>query len=266
MSNDSISKTILVVLAVCLVASLLVSTAAVKLLPRQLENKKLDKITNILIAGGLYSENIDIGKTFAEKVTPELVELATGKILSHDKFDDVLNIDNYDITTLSNHPDYGRVLPADIDIADIKKSPKYMLVYFEKEGDEINKIILPVYGKGLWSTMYAFLALDKDLKTVTGITFYQHGETPGLGGEIENPRWNNLWKGKIAFDDNGNVQLSVIKGIVDRSKPEAQYQIDGLSGATLTTRGVDKMIKFWLGENGYKPFLDKLKGGTVNNE
>ncbi len=134
-----------------------------------------------------------------------------------------------------------------------------MLVYFIKEGEEINKIILPVYGKGLWSTMYAFLALDKDFKTVTGVTFYEHGETPGLGGEIENPRWNTLWKGKKAFDENNNVQLEIIKGVVDRNRPEANYQIDGLSGATITARGVDKMIKFWLGDYGYTPFLNKLR-------
>lgn len=107
--------------------------------------------------------------------------------------------------------------------------------------------------------MYAFLALDKDLKTVTGVTFYEHGETPGLGGEIENPRWNNLWKGKEAFDENNNVQLEIIKGVVNRDRSEANYQIDGLSGATITARGVDKMIKFWLGDDGYSPFLNKLR-------
>ena len=160
---------------------------------------------------------------------------------------------------LANHPKYGRSIPQPQDLADIKISPKYMLVYFIKEGEEINRIILPVYGKGLWSTMYAFLALDKDLETVTGVTFYEHGETPGLGGEIENPRWNNLWKGKDAFDDNFNVQLEIIKGTVDRNRPQAIYQIDGLSGATITARGVDKMIKFWLGDNGYAPFLNKLR-------
>ncbi|MEE9448612.1 MAG: Na(+)-translocating NADH-quinone reductase subunit C [Ignavibacteriaceae bacterium] len=259
MSNDSIKKTVLVVLGVCLVCSLLVSTAAVKLFPLQEENRKLDKVKNILVAGELFSEGTDIAKTYDEKIEPVLIELATGESVSEENFDDVLNEENFDITVLANHPKYGRSIPQPQDLANIKVSPKYMLVYFVKEGEEIKRIILPVYGKGLWSTMYAFLALDKDLKTVTGVTFYEHGETPGLGGEIENPRWNNLWKGKEAFDENNNVQLEIIKGIVNRTRPEANYQIDGLSGATITARGVDKMIKFWLGDNGYALFLNKLR-------
>ena len=259
MSNDSIKKTVLVVIGVCLVCSLLVSTAAVKLFPLQEVNRKLDKVKNILVAGELYNEETDIAKTYDEKIEPVLIELATGEPVSEENFDDVLNEEDFDITVLANHPEYGRSIPQPQDFADIKVSPKYMLVYFIKEGEEINKIILPVYGKGLWSTMYAFLALDKDLKTVTGVTFYEHGETPGLGGEIENPRWNNLWKGKEAFDENNNVQLEIIKGVVNRNRPEANYQIDGLSGATITARGVDKMIKFWLGDNGYTPFLNKLR-------
>ncbi len=255
MSNDSIKKTVLVVLGICLVCSLLVSTAAVKLFPLQEHNRMIDKVKNILVAGELYTEGTDLAETYAKKIEPELIELATGEAVSKDKFDDVLNIENFD----ANHPKYGRSIPQSQDLANIKKSPKYMLVYFVKEGEEINRIILPVYGKGLWSTMYAFLALDRDLKTVTGVTFYEHGETPGLGGEIENPRWNNLWKGKEAFDDNNNLQLKIIKGVVDRNRPEANYQIDGLSGATITARGVDKMIKFWLGDDGYAPFLNKLR-------
>ena len=259
MSNDSIKKTVLVVLGVCLVCSLLVSTAAVELFPLQEVNRKLDKVKNILVAGELFSEGTDIAKTYDEKIEPVLIELATGETVSEEKFDDVLNEENFDITVLANHSQYGRSIPQPQDLANIKVSPKYMLVYYIKEAEQINRIILPVYGKGLWSTMYAFLALDKDLETVTGVTFYEHGETPGLGGEIENPRWNNLWKGKDAFDDNYNVQLEIIKGTVDRNRPQAIYQIDGLSGATITARGVDKMIKFWLGDNGYAPFLNKLR-------
>jgi len=258
-SNDSIEKTVLVVLGVCLVCSLLVSTAAVKLFPLQEVNRKLDKVKNILVAGELYNEEADIAKTYDDKIEPVLIELATGEPVTEENFDDVLNVENFDITVLANHPEYGRSIPQPQDLADIKISPKYMLVYFIKEGEEINKIILPVYGKGLWSTMYAFLALDKDFRTVTGVTFYEHGETPGLGGEIENPRWNTLWKGKEAFDENNNVQLEIIKGVVNRNRPEANYQIDGLSGATITARGVDKMIKFWLGDDGYAPFLNKLR-------
>jgi Na+-transporting NADH:ubiquinone oxidoreductase subunit C len=131
-----------------------------------------------------------------------------------------------------------------------------MLVYFVKEGDGFSKVILPVYGSGLWSTIYGFLALDKDLKTVRGFTVYEHGETPGLGGEVENPRWQDTWKGKTAFDDQGQIKLKIIKG---KASPGSTTEIDGLSGATLTTRGVNNFIHFWFGTEGYGPFLAKLR-------
>ena len=133
-----------------------------------------------------------------------------------------------------------------------------MVVYLAMQGGSMEKIILPVYGKGLWSTLYGFIALDRDLKTIRGITFYEHAETPGLGGEIDNPRWKNIWNGKQAFDEKGNLRIKVIKGIVDTSRQAAKYQIDGLSGATRTTHGVNALVRFWLGSDGYGPFLNKL--------
>ena len=259
MSNDSIKKIVIVVFGVCLVCSLLVSTAAVKLLPRQTVNKQLDKIKNILIAGDIYDENKDIAKIYEEKIEPKIIELSSRNIIDENNYNEVLNTNNFDIKSISNNPEYSTEISADKDFADIKRRPKYMIVYFIIENDEVQKIILPVYGKGLWSTMYAFVAFDKDLRTIEGITFYEHGETPGLGGEIENPRWNKIWKGKLAFDENYNIKLNVIKGSVDQSKEESKYQIDGLSGATITTRGVDQMMRYWLGEDGYGSFLSKQR-------
>jgi Na+-transporting NADH:ubiquinone oxidoreductase subunit C len=110
----------------------------------------------------------------------------------------------------------------------------------------------------LWSTLYGFLALDSDLKTIRGITFYEHGETPGLGGEVDNPRWKAQWKGKMAYDDNMKILIEVLKGQVDPTSPQAGHQIDGLGGSTITTRGVHNLVRFWLGENGYKPFLSNI--------
>ncbi|MDA3926201.1 MAG: NADH:ubiquinone reductase (Na(+)-transporting) subunit C [Kiritimatiellae bacterium] len=129
------------------------------------------------------------------------------------------------------------------------------VVYIAKDNGEITHFIFPVEGKGLWSTMYGFLALSPDFKTVLGMGFYDHGETPGLGGEITNPKWLASFNGKRAFDESISPKLEVIKGQVDSRDESAKYQIDGLSGATLTTKGVDKLIKFWLSEEGYLPFV-----------
>ena len=97
---------------------------------------------------------------------------------------------------------------------------------------------------------------------MAGIGFYEHTETPGLGGEVDNPKWKASWVGKSAYD--GDVlALEVIKGKVDTSRDGAEYQIDGLAGATLTTRGVDNLIKYWLGDQGFKSFIENLKTGEA---
>jgi Na+-transporting NADH:ubiquinone oxidoreductase subunit C len=111
---------------------------------------------------------------------------------------------------------------------------------------------------GLWSILYGYLALDTDLTTIRGITFYEQGETAGLGGEVENPRWKALWPGRRAFDERGNVKIQVKKGVAG-PPAEDPYQVDGLSGATLTSRGVTNMIRFWLGPDGFGPFIAQLR-------
>ena len=138
------------------------------------------------------------------------------------------------------------------------------IVYIAKSNGKITHYIFPVEGKGLWSTMYGFMALSEDFKTVRGMGFYDHGETPGLGGEITNPKWLASFNGKQAFDDTLRPKLEVIKGEVDTRDESAKYQIDGLSGATLTTKGVDKLIKFWLSEEGYLPFVNSRTGKEVS--
>jgi len=267
MSNDSIKKTIVVALGVCFVCSILVATAAVSLKARQDKNRKLDKIKNILQAGDLYQKgqsSKEIFEIFSQKVQPHMLDIETGQFLPEEKYDDVLNPENYDIKTVAKHKKYGMKVPDDKDIAGIKRMPKYVLIYYIKDKDQVGKLVLPLYGKGLWSTMYGFIALDRDLKTVKGFTFYEHGETPGLGGEVDNPKWKAQWNGKSAFDDNLELRLTVIKGIVDKSRSEAIYQIDGLSGSTLTTDGIRNLVKFWLGENVYGPFFKKLREEGIN--
>ncbi len=259
MADDSVKKTISVALGVCIICSILVSSAAVALRDIQIENQRLDRIKNILIAGDLLMEGADIRATYAEKIEPRMIDLTTGETVSEEDLDGTLNIDNFDIKRAAADPVYGKAVPADKDIAKIIRMPRYMVVYIVKEDNQMDKIVLPVYGKGLWSTMYGFMALDKDLKTVKGFTFYDHAETPGLGAEIDNPRWKNSWKEKQAFDEKGNVKIEVIKGQVDTSRPEAKYQIDGISGATLTVRGVDHLVQFWLGDNGYGFFIKSLR-------
>lgn len=257
-SNDSIKNIIGVALLVCLVCSVLVSVAYVALKPRQEANQRLEKLRNVLIAGDLMKEKekVDIEGIFAEKIVPALIDLKTGKELPKEKMTGLLAPETFDVKKVAKTPELSRSLSSTEDWAKIRRIPKQMMVYFVKEGDSYSKVIFPIYGSGLWSVLYGFMSIDKDLKTVRGFTIYEHGETPGLGGEVDNPRWKESWKGKTVFDETGKYDFKVIKGQVP---PGTMNEIDGLSGATLTTRGVNEMIAFWFGPDGYAPFLENLK-------
>lgn len=261
MQNDSIKKTILVALGVCLVCSILVSGAAVALSSIQKDNKRLDKLKNILIAGGLYDPAKDIQTVYDNKVVSVLVELDSGKIIGKDQYPEGMQAGTYEIKKVASDPILGRAVDPGEDIANIRKRPKYVFVYQVIENDKLQKVILPIYGYGLWSTLYGFISLGSDFQTIQGITFYEHAETPGLGGEVDNARWKGLWSGKKAFDESGDVAISVIKGAVDPNSPQAKHQVDGLSGATITTRGVHNMLQYWLSGKGYGRLIETLKEG-----
>ena len=263
MQNDSIGKTIMVALGVCLVCSILVSGAAVALNEIQKENKRLDMVKNILVAGGLYEGQSASGiqSVYENKVEALLVELDSGNILSKEEYPAGIDVNTYDLKKMKSDPDLGRSVDPAEDIANIRNRPKHIFVYKVVENGKLQSIILPIYGYGLWSTLYGFVSLESDMKTIQGITYYEHAETPGLGGEVDNVRWKGLWPGKQAFDETGNVAISVIKGIVDPKNPKAKYQVDGLSGATITTRGVHSMLNYWLSDKGYGRLLNTLKQG-----
>ena len=265
MSSDSIKKTLGVAFAVCLVGSVLVSTAAVGLKPLQIKNKKADLIRNILEVSGLKFNEENLEQVYKENIVPEIIDLQTGEKISESQYTKELNPDDFDIKALSESKEYGMPVQVSGNIPDpgIKRMPKYMIVYKVVNNGSVQKYILPIVGKGLWSTMYGFIALNKDLHTIEGLTFYEQGETPGLGGEVDNPKWKALWHGKQAYDENGNLKIEVIKGKVSNDDPNAKYKVDGLSGATLTTRGVNNLIRFWLSKKGYGPFIKKLKGETA---
>jgi len=254
-SNDSTSKTIIVALVLCIVCSVFVCTAAVMLRPAQQINKDLDRKTNILAAAGMLQEDVSIDEQFAS-IKTRAVDMATGK------FTDAVDVTVYDQRKASKDPAMSDEL-GDADLAKIGRRAKYTLVYVVEGDSGIDKIILPIKGYGLWSTLYGFVALESDLNTVAGLGFYDHAETPGLGGEVDNPIWKAKWVGKLSYDAENKQALTVIKGSVDKSRPEAVHQIDGLSGATLTGKGVDNLIKFWMGKDGFAPFLANLRAGEA---
>lgn len=267
MKNESTSKILIVSLGVCLVCAVLVATTAVTLKPIQRQNRENDKLKNILDAAGLsQKKGEDFQTLFDQHIRAEVIDLEKGIPIATEDLNASLKPDRFDIKTIAKNSQYTQPLPSDIDLAQIGNLPDYMVVYHVMKNGNVAKRIFPVYGKGLWSTMYGFLALGPDLKTIQAFTFYEHGETPGLGGEVDNPRWKQLWVGKKAFDDRGDLKIRVIKGQVDPASPKAEYQVDGLSGSTLTTRGVNDLVRFWLGDHGWGPYIDHLKNETMRTQ
>src|SRR5690606_25537304 len=259
--KESTVRTLTVALLVCLVGSVFVAGAAVALGPTQAENRLLDKQRSILAIAGLGEPGMSgnqVKSLFDERIVARLVDLETGR------FSDEFDARTFDPLAAAKDPELSKPLPGSQDIASIKRRERFSTVYIvEGEGGEIETLILPVRGYGLWSTLYGFMAVEGDLDTVAGFGFYQHGETPGLGGEIDNPKWRGLWPGKELFDDSNKLAVQIVKGNVDPQSPRAQHQVDGLAGATLTTNGVNNLLHFWLGENGFGTFIANLRTGEA---
>lgn len=275
MPNDSMAKTLIVAIGLCLVCSIFVSTAAVKLKPLQAANKLADKQKNIVEVAGIKLEGRSVAEAFAA-IEARVVDLQSGEFADH------VDPAGYDQRKASKDPKQADALDADTDIASIKMRERYATVYLMRDAaGEIEKLILPVRGYGLWSTLWGFLALEGDGNTVIGLSFYEHAETPGLGGEVDNPAWKAMWAGKQVYPaaDNGVVSsatwrprgksqdlayepaLRLVKGGVPPDAPDAQHKVDALAGATLTSNGVTRLLQFWMGENGFAPFLRNLAKG-----
>ena len=241
--------------AVCLVCSIVVSTSAVALRGRQERNKVLDRQTQVLVMAGLLEEGRKVeadvvAGLFDENIQIRAVDLATGE------YEESVNPSTFDQRQASKDPGASRTAPANS--AGITRLPNTALVYQKVADGEVEMLILPIEGKGLWSTLYGFLALAPDTTTIEGITFYEHGETPGLGGEVDNPSWKALWHDRQAYDDEWKPAISVIKGTAGPAIDDP-HRVDGLSGATLTGRGVSELVRFWLGKNGFEPYLTRFR-------
>jgi len=241
--------------ALCAFCAVFVAGAAVSLKDLQDENVLLDVQKKVLTLAGLMREGEDIsreeiGKRYTDNIVARVVDLETGNYVEE------IDADDFDQRARAADPDTSRAVPRNA--AKVMRVPNHAVIFQVSENEEIKSLILPIHGKGLWSTLYGFLALQADSRTIQGIVFYEHAETPGLGGEVDNPRWKALWKGRLAFDDQWQPAISVVKGMAGTPE-EDPYRVDGLSGATITSRGVSGAMAFWLGDNGFGPYLSKYR-------
>lgn len=261
--KEGLKNILFVAVAVCLVCSVVVSTAAVMLKPQQRLNQENDQKQNILRAAGMLPEgsNVDAqGRTVDElfsQIEVRAVNLVTGE------FTDAVDPQTYDPIKAAKDPAQSTNLSDEQDIATIGRREDISEVYIHRDASgDIEKVVLPVRGYGLWGTLFGYLALEGDLQTVAGLGFYSQKETPGLGGEVDNPVWKAQWPGVSLFDENGNPAVKLVKGRSPEGSPQAEHEVDALSGATLTTKGVENLVRFWTGELGFGPFLSHLQSTT----
>ena len=253
--RHSVLYTLLFSAALCVVCAVMVSSSAVTLKEEQEANKVLDRQLKVLEAAGLIEPGEKPSpERLAElsaRLDPVLVDLTSGEVVAD------ASTDTFDQQKAKKDPQRSRAAPENP--AGVARVPDRAIVYrVRDDGGEVDTLVLPIEGYGLWGTLYGYLALDTNTSTVVGLTYYEHKETPGLGGEVDNPRWKGLWPGREVYSDQWEPALEVIKGSAGPAS-EDPYRVDGLSGATITSRGVTNMLDFWLGENGFGPYLENFR-------
>lgn len=253
MPNDSLAKTLTVALLVALFGSILVSSAAVLLRPRIEANLEQERQRNLMeIVQRLPGVEELFERVEDAAVEAFVVDLATGAI------DRTLRAQDVDPRSAARDVGRSIAIPPDRDIAGLKSIGRYEVVYLVRANNELRLVVLPVRGQGFASTLYGYLGLAGDANTVVGLGFYEHGETPGIGGQIDNAEWRGKWQGKKVHDPEGQLRIGVTRGTLPPNDPAALYQVDGLTGATFTSQGVNNLVRFWLGDDGFGPFLSRI--------
>lgn len=245
---------------VCLVCAILVSGSVVALKDRQEANILLDRQKKVLGVAGIIDESAappaeKVGELYKEYIQAHVVTLEKGEM------NDSVDAATFDQKAAAADP--ARSAKAPDNKAKVARIPTNGLVYHVMKKGKVDKLIIPVEGKGLWSTLYGYIALENDANTVAGLTFYSHAETPGLGGEIDNPAWKALWKGRKVYGDDGEPKIEVIKGAAGPASADP-YKVDGLSGATITSRGVSYLVQFWMDDSGYGPYINNFRSSKGN--
>ncbi len=247
--NDDRIKVFGVAILVTFFSAMLVSTASVVLKPMQdahLEAERAERMARMIdTLPGLRSIMEEMG---IDALETRLVDLETGA------FVEGIDPASYDVQAATTDPERSVAIPKELDVARLGRRAKLAPVYLLERDEELLLVVLPVVGSGYQSTLRAMLALEADLQSVAALTITEQGETPGLGARVETPEWQALWPGKQIADENGEIVISVVRG-----QATSPYEVDGISGATVTSNGVGNMLRYWLGPHGFGSFFEQLR-------
>jgi Na+-transporting NADH:ubiquinone oxidoreductase subunit C len=249
-------RSLLILLTVALICSVLVSVSAVMLRPIQLQNELIQRYRNIVALTGLVPVGEQLGDedilSAVNDLDVRVVNLNTGR------FEPDMDPELVNARAALNDPEASVAIPAGVDAARLGRRAVHEVVYLVWEADRLDRIILPISGQGMWSTLYGFLALEGDLNTIAAVTFYEQTETAGLGDQIQNPDWNARWIGRRLYGIGGDVRFRIASSMVDDNSAAAAHEVDGISGATVTADAVTALVRFWFAEEGFLPFITHL--------
>ena len=256
MNNDSPKKALLVVFLVALFCSVLVSVASILLKPIQQRNQLVERSKNVISLTGLVEDSAAL----SNDAILEAINLLDIRVINIDsgEFASDLNAAEFDSRAVVNDPELSISIPAELDVASLSRRSRYEIIYLVWDGNTLSRVILPIVGTGMWSTIRGYIALQNDLNTIAAVSFYEQTETAGLGDQIERPDWQAQWQGRKLFDSQGRFRFRVGPGTIAPNSPASSYQVDSLSGATVTSDAVTRIVAYWFGANGYKRFLDQL--------
>lgn len=251
--NDSQAKTFVVAFLVASVSAAAVAFTAVSLKPLQTANVEQERQQRMsaMLASVPGLAGI-LGEVDADALETRIVDLAAGNYAA--------NVDpaSFDAEAAAADPMRSTELSPESDIAGIGRRPDLAPVHVVRQDGDLLILVLPVYGTGYQSTIRAYLALEGDLDTIAALSIYEQGETPGLGARIAEPAWQDLWAGKRVADETGEIRIGVVRGPAGD-----EYEVDGITGATRSTMGVSNLVRFWLGPDGFGPFLANLREGRA---
>ena len=260
MNTDKPATALLIVVVVAFVCSVLVSVSTVGLRPIQERNALIERSRNIVALSGL----VDARAALSGEEVLAAVQQMDRRVLNIDtgEFDDSIDPDEFQPRSAALDAELGVAIPPEQDLAQLGRRSRFEIVYIAYTGDEVKRVILPIVGQGMWSTLYGYIALENDYSTIAAATFYEQAETAGIGDRIADPSWLSIWEGRALFGSDGSYRFRIASGPVEPGSAAAAHEVDGISGATVTANAVSRLVAYWFGPHGYGPFLENLRNET----